>query len=112
MNVTLAQTWTREFFLDWEERQTARFEFDGARPVAITGGTAAHAAIQRNLAIAVGGRLRGTPYFAAATVIERRGDDWIVQTLLDADLLRLPEVATEVPLAELYEGIDYAADEP
>jgi Uma2 family endonuclease len=60
MNVPVAKSWTRAAFLEWEARQPARFEFDGVRPVAMTGGTAAHAAIQRNLAIAIGGRLRGT----------------------------------------------------
>ena len=48
-------------FLDWEERQPLRYEFDGVGPVARTGGTFAHAAIQRNLAFAVGGRLRSKP---------------------------------------------------
>jgi Uma2 family endonuclease len=46
-------------FLDWEDRQALRHEFDGVQPVAMNGGTIAHSAIQRNLAIAVGGRLRG-----------------------------------------------------
>lgn len=36
-----------------------RYEFDGYQPIAMTGGTATHAAIQRNLAIAIGGPLRG-----------------------------------------------------
>jgi len=48
-------------FLDWEKRQPTRYEFDGFGPVAMTGGTAGHADVQRNLAIAVGGRLRGKP---------------------------------------------------
>ena len=48
-------------FLVWEERQPLRYEFDGFGPVAMTGGTFAHAGIQRNLAIAIGGRLRGKP---------------------------------------------------
>ena len=48
-------------FLAWELRQELRYEFDGTRPVAMTGGTAAHATIQQNLALAIGGRLRGTP---------------------------------------------------
>jgi hypothetical protein len=38
-----------------------KYEFDGFQPVAMTGGTAAHPLIQRNLAISIGGRLRGTP---------------------------------------------------
>jgi Uma2 family endonuclease len=48
-------------FLEWEERQPARYEFDGIGPVAMTGGTYGHSAIQGNLATAVGGRLRGKP---------------------------------------------------
>ena len=48
-------------FLAWEERQELRYEFDGFHPIAMVGGTRAHASIQANLAIAVGGRLRGTP---------------------------------------------------
>jgi hypothetical protein len=49
MSVTLQRPWTTEQFLAWEERQELRFEFDGVRPVAMAGGTAAHSAIQRNL---------------------------------------------------------------
>jgi Uma2 family endonuclease len=61
MNVALRKPMTVEEFLAWEERQELRYEFDGFRPVARTGGTAAHAAIQRNLIIALGARLRGQP---------------------------------------------------
>ncbi len=50
---------TLDQFLDWESRQPLRYEFDGVQPIAMTGGTTAHAMIQVNLAIAVGGRLRG-----------------------------------------------------
>jgi Uma2 family endonuclease len=48
-------------FLEWEERQELRYEFDGVGPVAMTGGTFGHSAIQRNLAYALTGRLRGKP---------------------------------------------------
>ncbi len=61
MNVILRKPMTVSQFLAWEERQEARYEFDGVKPVAMAGGTAAHAAIQRNLIIALGGRLRGKP---------------------------------------------------
>src|SRR4051794_32186999 len=61
MSVAMQKPMTREQYLAWEEQQPLRYEFDGFEPVAMTGGTAAHAAIQRNLAIAVGGRLRGKP---------------------------------------------------
>ncbi len=61
MNVALRKPMTLEQFLAWEERQERRYEFDGFWPVAMAGGTAAHAAIQRNLLIALGTRLRGKP---------------------------------------------------
>ena len=48
-------------FLAWEERQELRHEFDGFQPVAMTGGTAAHDAIQMNLHAALVSRLRGRP---------------------------------------------------
>ena len=48
-------------FLEWEQRQPAKHEFDGFHIVAMAGGTLAHARLQRNLAISVGGALRGTP---------------------------------------------------
>jgi Uma2 family endonuclease len=48
-------------FLEWEGRQELRYEFDGAEVEAMVGGTLAHAAILRNLAIVVGGALRGKP---------------------------------------------------
>lgn len=48
-------------FLDWEARQETRWEFDGFQPVAMAGGTAAHAAVQLNLLTALNVRLRGRP---------------------------------------------------
>jgi Uma2 family endonuclease len=59
MNVALRQPMTLEEFLAWEQRQELRREFDGFRPVAMTGGTAARSVIQRNLLMALGNRLRG-----------------------------------------------------
>ncbi len=61
MNLALRKPMTLAQFLEWEERQPLRYEFDGIGPVAMTGGTLGHSAIQRNLAISVGGRLRGKP---------------------------------------------------
>ena len=61
MNVALRKPMTLAEFLEWEERQALRYEFDGVAAIAMTGGTRAHADIQRNLAIAIGGRLRGKP---------------------------------------------------
>jgi Uma2 family endonuclease len=61
MNVAMRKPMTLEQFLAWEERQELRHEFDGVQPVAMARGTAAHAAIQRNLIVALGIRLRGKP---------------------------------------------------
>jgi Uma2 family endonuclease len=61
MNIVLRKSMTLEQFLAWEDRQELRYEFDGLQPVAMTGGTAAHAAIQANLLAALVTRLRGKP---------------------------------------------------
>ncbi len=90
MGATIRKPMTLEEFLAWEERQEFKHEFDGYGPVAMAGGTAAHAAIQLNLAIGVGGRLRGTP-------CRFRGSDLKVQV---AGSVRYPDgmvVCTPVP---------------
>jgi len=173
-------------FLAWEERQELRYEFDGFAPVALTGGTRAHDAIQVNLLTALGGRLRGGPcrahgsnlkievagrirypdgfvtcgepgapgdtverspvvvfevlsestqtvdrtdkareyretpsvrryvmleqVRAAATVYAREGGTWTVTLLFRGDALSMPEIGVEIPLDELYTGLDL--DEP
>jgi Uma2 family endonuclease len=192
MNLALRKPMTLAEFLDWEERQPMRYEFDGVRPVAMTGGTYGHSAIQRNLAIAVGGRLRGKPcqfhgsdlkfqvadghvrypdgmvvcspvdrtatviydpvvvfevlspsttrddrivkareYQATpsvqryimleqdsvnAVVYSRSGDTWTHEILVADSKLALPEIGVDLPLAELYEGVIFEAqdqsDEP
>ncbi len=75
MPIPLSQPMTLPDFLAWEARQPLRHEFDGLHPVAMTGGTAAHALIQRNLAISVGARLRGTPctFYGSDLKIEAAG---------------------------------------
>lgn len=55
---------TPEEFLAWEAMQELRWEFDGFQPVAMTGSTDAHAAIQGNIITALTTRLRGTPCYA------------------------------------------------
>jgi Uma2 family endonuclease len=62
MNVAIRRpAMSVEEFLAWEERQELRHEFDGFVPVAMTGGTLGHAALQRNIVVALGNRLRGKP---------------------------------------------------
>jgi Uma2 family endonuclease len=170
-------------FLAWEERQPLRYEFNGVAPVAMVGGTFGHSVIQRNLAIAVGGRLRGkacgfhgsdlklqvadgsirypdgmvvcSPVDRAATLVRdpvvvfevlspstarvdrivkareyqatpsvrryvmleqdgvgatvyaRAGETWTHEILVAGAMLALPEIGVELPLSELYEGLDF-----
>jgi hypothetical protein len=61
MSLALRKPITLADFLLWEQRQPLRYEFDGVDPVAMTGGTRAHADIQANLATALRTRLRGNP---------------------------------------------------
>ena len=78
MSLVLNNPMTLAEFLAWEDRQPLRHEFDGVRAAAMTGGTLAHAAIQANLAIAIGGRLRGGPCrFYGRDLKIRTGEDHI-----------------------------------
>ena len=62
MNVALSKpSMTLEQFLVWEDQQELRYEFDGFQPVAMTGVTEAHSAIQMNVTTALNMRLRGKP---------------------------------------------------
>ena len=61
MNITLQKPWTLDEFLSWEEKQELRYEFDGTRPVAMTGGTLEHDRIQVNLVTELNNRLSGKP---------------------------------------------------
>jgi Uma2 family endonuclease len=60
MNVALQKPWTPERFLAWAESQEERYEFDGIRPIAMTGGNARHDRLTINIHIALRSRLRGT----------------------------------------------------
>ena len=181
MNLAIRKPMSLAEFLDWESKQDLRYEFDGERPIAMAGGTVNHAAIQRNLAISIGSRLRGKPcqFFGSdlkiqvegdhirypdgavvcsplpgggtiiqdpvvifevlspstaskdrivkareyratpsvqryvmleqdrigATVYARAGDDWSFDILSNDEVLSMPEIGVEAPLAELYEGL-------
>ena len=90
MNVAVRRSMTLSQFLAWEERQELRYEFDGFQPVAMTGGTDAHDAVQMNLHAALVNRLRGRPCRA-------RGSDL---KILVAGRIRYPDafvVCTPVP---------------
>ncbi len=67
---------TLEAFLDWEERQPLKYEFDGVHVRAMTGGTVNHGRVQRNLLTALANRLRKgpcEPFGSDMKVITARG---------------------------------------
>lgn len=188
MNVALRKPMLRrpmtvEQFLEWEERQELRYEFDGFQPIAMTGGSYEHDAIQINLVSALKARLAGKPcrvhgnslkirvmesirypdayvtcgpiergsmiapdpvvvfevlskstsrtdytvknreYASTASiqryvmleqteiagmVFTRAGEEWGGRLLAPDAVLQMPEIGIELPLAELYEGLDLA----
>ncbi len=59
MNLALRKPMTRDEFLRWAEAQDGRYEFDGAQPVAMVGGTNGHGVIASNLNGQLYLRLRG-----------------------------------------------------
>src|SRR5271165_414684 len=61
MSMTQRKAMTVDEFLNWENQQELKYEFDGFAPVAMTGGTQEHALIQINLTTALRVRLRGGP---------------------------------------------------
>lgn len=45
----------------------------------------------------------------AVTVLERRGEEWLHILLVEGESLCFPGIGVEIPLAELYEGIEFTA---
>jgi Uma2 family endonuclease len=62
MNVALKKEWTVESFLAWVVHQEGRYEFDGAQPVAMTGGNRRHNRITLNLYACLEMRLVGSAW--------------------------------------------------
>jgi Uma2 family endonuclease len=60
MNALRKTLMNREEFFDWAEAQDIRYEFDGVRPVAMTGGTINHSQITQNIQFALRTRLAGS----------------------------------------------------
>jgi Uma2 family endonuclease len=161
MNAPLRKPWTQEHFFAWAGSQEGRYEFDGQQPVAMTGGTANHSVIMRNLHRALvrypdalvtcsrfPGNARTIPGVVAVfeivspgtsrvdrivkvreyagvpsilryvilesttaglTIFEREGTEtsWRAVTLTGDDVLRMPELAIEIAVAEFYEAVDF-----
>jgi Uma2 family endonuclease len=180
------EPWTADEFLRWVDTQEERYEFDGVRPVAMTGASIRHNLIAGNIRAALRPGLRGTTCrefgsdLAVRTVGERlrypdalvacgvslqseriardvvivfevlspesgrrdrieklqeyaavpsirryvivestaagllvlhRADGaapWTAMALTGPDVLALPEVGIEIPVAALYEDVDFA----
>lgn len=104
MNVALRRPTTLDEFLAWEREQELRYEFDGLRPVAMTGGTIAHSEIARNVVEALRLRLQGKPCRAfrgdlkIMVVGRARYPDAMVTCSVadDADIIPEPVVVFEV----------------
>lgn len=62
MNVALHRPMSRDEFLDWADARGEPCEFDGIRPVRMTGGNVLHDRLRRRLARILEDRLAGTPY--------------------------------------------------
>jgi Uma2 family endonuclease len=48
----------------------------------------------------------------AATIFTRTGEDWVGHVLSGEVVLEMPEIGISVPLGELYEGVEFAAQQP
>lgn len=182
MSAALRQPMTREAFLEWEERQPVKYEFDGFAPVAMVGVSVNHATVQANIIRHLGNRLAGGPcrvfgsdlkilaadsvrypdafvvcgqergqdHIAAnpvvvfeilspttqgidrivknreyrdtpsiqryvileqdqqaATVFSRMDGAWIGVVLTGEEVIPLPELGTELPLSECYQGVAF-----
>ena len=62
MDAVPQQDWTQDGFLAWAGRQEGRFEFDGVRPVAMTGGSSNHNVITLNIVAALRSSLTGSAF--------------------------------------------------
>ena len=102
-----------ERFLGWEALQSFKWEFDGVRPVAMTGGTAAHAIICANLLRILGNRLAGGPCRAlgpdmqirTATTV-RYPDGAVTCVPIPADARALPDPVLVIEVSSPSTAID------
>jgi Uma2 family endonuclease len=49
--------------------------------------------------------------FVGATVFARVGDDWVGHVVGADAVLTMPEISIDIPLAELYDGLEFDAAE-
>jgi Uma2 family endonuclease len=114
MSTALRQPMTVQAFLDWEEQQSSRYEFDGVHICAMTGGPADHSRVQRNLIAALVSALRGKPCEAFGSELKllaagsvRYPDTFVVCTPVQgkATLVTNPVVVFEI-ISPSTSGVD------
>jgi Uma2 family endonuclease len=188
MNAPFLKPWTQAQFFAWAVQQEGRWEFDGFRPVAMTGGTVNHNLIGQNVMAALRQRLRGSgcrplgpdigietvgaavrypdavvtcstfdgeartiagavavfevlsptsgrtdrivkvqeyaavPSVRRYVILESTGvglqvfertnadEQWTALALTGDDTLHMPELGIDIPVADLYEGVDFGGD--
>jgi hypothetical protein len=117
---------TLEEFLTWKEKQEPRWEFDGVARGNDWGNVGAFGhraepdlfAVFFVLCSDVGAGGAGAQYFehdygvshgerpkGRATVVERIDGDWVGHIMSGDPVLRMPEIAIEIPLNDLYLGV-------
>jgi len=98
MDTVLAEAWTMDRFLAWEDKQEGKHEFDGLRVIPMTGGSLGHQRIVFNLMVALMALVEGKALHAAHEMRVRMGSkvrypdacifserfDQAVRTLTDA----------------------------
>jgi len=73
MDTALAEAWTTDRFLAWEDKQEGKHEFDGQRVITMTGGSLGHQRIVFNLMVALTGLLDGQAFQPAHEMHVRIG---------------------------------------
>ena len=73
MDTVLDRLWTTDSFLAWEDRQEAKYEFDGQEIVPMTGGSVAHQKIVFNLCMVLAGLLDDKAFTVLPTMRLRIG---------------------------------------
>lgn len=87
-------------FLEWEQRQTDRYELVDGQPQMMAGGTRAHHRIAENISFALRTRLRSGPCFAMREqkVLNPQGNYRYPDVVVDCGVLQLPgDLAAEEP---------------
>jgi hypothetical protein len=109
MDTVLDRPLTTESFLAWEDRQEARYEFDGHHVILMTGDSIAHQRIIANIWLALLGLLRAKPLMACIMFQRELGGRWNASAHTSGELI-LPGTDVVLQLADLYEGLSFPTE--